>query len=81
MGCSLGERLQRFEKSDQLRFLLVGQIHSEALVVEIGDLLEVSGRAVMEKGRASRQTAQDRPLILLMSEQNPEISAFLGSEV
>ena len=62
--------LRAFQKSYQVRLLLIGEADSEALIVEIHHVVERRGRAVVKVRRARRQCAQDRSLHL---SQHPRI--------
>ena len=54
--------LQRIQERDELAFLFLGQIHREALIVEIHGLQQGRGGTVVKIGRPSRQAAQNRTL-------------------
>jgi hypothetical protein len=45
--------LQTVQKSDQLRFFFYGQIHPEALIVEVHHFVEVWGRTVVSRWNGS----------------------------
>src|SRR5437588_6130534 len=51
---------KRVEEVHQILLLLVGQADGEAQVVEIDRIQQGRRRAVVEVGRARRQSAQDR---------------------
>src|SRR5512140_1340848 len=58
------ERLQRAEEGDQVGLLLLGEADAEPRVVEVDDLAEVRGRAVVEVRRTGRDRAEHRALEL-----------------
>src|SRR6478736_82473 len=62
------------QKSDQVLFLLSGQVHLEPLIVEIDKLLQIRSGSVMEIGRARSQAAQDWAFATV------HIAAFAGDE-
>src|SRR4029077_19877755 len=60
------------QKGEEIGLLLRGKADTEALVVELDDVAQRGGRAVVEIGRARRKTAQDG------SFDFPDIGAFAG---
>src|SRR6266436_8118632 len=62
--------LQRVHECDQVGFLVVGQQHIEALVVEVDHVQQGWGRAIVEVGRACRQPTHARDFELT------QVSAF-----
>ncbi len=56
-----GGELQGFEKSDELLFLFLGQVHKKTLVVVVHHFRQVPRGAVMEVRRAGSQTPEYRP--------------------
>src|SRR5262249_16149448 len=55
-------RLQGPEERDEVALLRLGEPQAEAHVVEVDDVPQARGRAVVEVGRAAGEPAQDRPL-------------------
>jgi hypothetical protein len=49
--------LQAVEERDDLALLCRRQIHLEALIIEVENFVEIARGAVVEVGRASRETA------------------------
>src|SRR5277367_3111566 len=54
--------LQGIQERNELAFLLLGQIHREALVVKIHRLQQRCGGSIVKVRRPSRQAAQNRTL-------------------
>ena len=66
--------LQRFQECDELTFLLVGQVHVEAAVVEVDQVLQVRRGAVVEVRSARRNSAQYRTLAAI------DVDTFAGDQ-
>ena len=67
-------RTRERQEGDQLLLLFLGQIHLESLIVEIHELVQVGGGAVVEIRRAGRESPQDRALTAV------EVAAQPGDE-
>src|SRR4029079_12002696 len=57
-------RLQRLQERAQVGDLVTREADVEPAVVELDHLVDGVGRAIVEVGRARRQAAQGRPLLL-----------------
>src|SRR5580692_9980209 len=62
------------EEGDQVLLLFRRQPHLKALVVEVHELGEVCGRAIVEVGRTRGEAAQDRALAAV------EVAALSGDQ-
>src|SRR5580700_7496006 len=67
-------RSERVQEGDEVLLLFVGEIHLEALVVEVDELLQVGGSAVVEVGSACGEAAKDGALAAI------DIRAEAGDE-
>ncbi len=67
---------QRLQKCDQVRFFLIGEADSEALIVEIHHVIEGGGGAIVEIGRPRGESTQDGSFHFPTSTQLPLISAL-----
>ena len=62
-GCRLvchRPALQRIEKGDQVRLLLLGEMHAEAGIVKVDQFEQVRRRPVVKVWRTCRQAAKHR---------------------
>jgi hypothetical protein len=61
-GTYFNKFLERVQKGDQIVFLLIAQVHLEAQVVKVDQLLQVCGGSIVKVGCASSQSAENWPL-------------------
>src|SRR5262249_21341697 len=68
------DRSERAQEGDQVGLLLVAELELEARVVEVDDVVQGRGRAVVEVRGAPRQAAEDRAL------HAPDVLPLAGDE-
>ena len=73
--------LQRLQKIDQILHLLGGEIYLKALVVEVDDLRQIGGGAIVKVRSACGEPRRISPLPRPISLHCPVIRAFPGSVV